>query len=63
MMWITTNSKGEKIVFEKKGSVLKSMTVNVEGFNNTASYDTLIERAKKWFSTNSKYCLHKKKEN
>jgi len=60
MMWITTNSKGEKIVFEKKGSVLKSMTVNVD---NTASYDTLIERAKKWFSTNSKYCLHKKKEN
>jgi len=58
MIWVTTNSKGEKTVFEKKGSVLKSMTVdNVE---NTESYDVLIARAKEWFSTNSKYCLHKK---
>ena len=58
MIWVTKNSNGEKIVFEKKGSVLKSMTVN--NVDNTASYDALIERAKKWFSTNSKYCLHKK---
>jgi len=58
MIWVTKNSKGEKIVFEKKGSVLKSMTVY--GGHNTASHDALIERAKKYFSTNSKYCLHKK---
>ena len=58
MIWVTTNSKGEKTVFEKKGSVLKSM--KVYSVDNTSSYDTLIARAKEWFSTNSKYCLHKK---
>lgn len=56
MIWVTKNSKGEKTVFEKKGSVLKSM--KVYSVDNTASYDTLIARAKEWFSTNSKYCLH-----
>lgn len=57
MIWVEKNRNGEKTVFEKNGSVLKSLKV---GEHNTESYTSLVARAKEWFATNSKYCLHKK---
>ena len=47
MIWISKNSNGEKTVFEKKGSDVRSMKINKE---NTQSFVTLQARAKEWFA-------------
>ena len=47
MIWISKSSNGEKIVFEKKGSDVRSMKINRE---NTESFVTLEARAKEWFA-------------
>ena len=47
MIWVNKKKNGERIVFQKEGSILKSMKINKE---NTQSFDMIVSRAKKWFS-------------
>jgi|TARA_R100001443_G_scaffold86472_3_gene93137 hypothetical protein len=50
MIWVNKKKNGERIVFQKEGSILKSMKINKE---NTQSFDMIVSRAKKWFSKNN----------
>jgi len=46
MIWISKNSNGERTVFQKNESDVRSMKINKE---NTESFVTLEARAKEWF--------------
>ena len=46
MIWISKNSNGERTVFQKNESDIRSMKINKE---NTESFVTLEARAKEWF--------------
>jgi hypothetical protein len=47
MIWVNTNSSGERTVFQNSGADVRSMKV---GKDNTETFVSLISRAKEWFA-------------